>query len=77
MGVHLHRGPIGGPRRSHCFTWDFETKARFLFIRRPCLLGNLRAMFKNKKDLEMDNSLHSSPVGNLEEGLLTRDFERQ
>jgi len=29
MGVRLHRGPIGGPRRSHCFTWDFERKVRF------------------------------------------------
>jgi len=34
-------------------------------------------MLKKKKDLEMDNSLHNSPIGNLKEGLLTRGSERQ
>jgi hypothetical protein len=28
--------------------WDFEGKVRIWFIRRPCLLGNPRAMLKKR-----------------------------
>jgi len=43
-GVFLHRSPDEGPGRGCCFTVDFERKLRFLFIRRPCMLGNPRYM---------------------------------
>jgi hypothetical protein len=57
----LHRGHVGGPGRGRCFTWNFERKVIFLFIKRYCLLGNQRDMCK--KALEMGNTLIRVSLG--------------
>jgi mRNA-degrading endonuclease YafQ of YafQ-DinJ toxin-antitoxin module len=40
----LHRGPVGGSQRGHCFTGDFERKRDFVLSEDFFLLENPRDM---------------------------------
>jgi hypothetical protein len=78
-GLWKRVSSIGAPRgtgRGHCVTGDFERKVRFLFIRRSCLLGNPRDVFK-KRLWKLATLSIGAPLGNLEGCSLTRDFETQ
>jgi len=70
-GISLHRGTIRRPQRwgGGSFTGHFERKMRFCFIKRACLLGNLRE--KCKRRLWKRTSLSiGSPSGEPGVGLV-------
>jgi hypothetical protein len=54
------KAPLGD-QGGALISWVFERQVEFLFIRRPCLLGNPRVV--QKRLWVKGNSLHNGPVG--------------
>jgi hypothetical protein len=69
MGVFLHRGSVGGPRRGCCFTRVFEKK--ILIYQKTLFIWESKRYVKQKFKKWATLST-VAPVGNLEEGFVYR-----